>query len=82
MNSEIATATSLRELKELLEQLTDEESKALDWSDLPLFSDDEAVDTEAVWSYDATHQLEGEGRADLVIRPRPDKVPIRRPEFQ
>ena len=81
MNSEIATATSLRELKELLEQLTDEESKALDWSDLPLFSDDEPRDTEAVWSYDATHQLEGVGRP-LQIQPRPDKVPIRRPEFQ
>ena len=85
INAKIISATSLQELKQLLDQardvLSEEELKELDWSDLPLFSDDEPRDTIGVWSYDATHRLVGEGW-ELDIEPRPDKPPMRRTELR
>lgn len=44
----------------------------IDMSALPTFGGAAPAETYGVWSWDAHHQLVGDGRGDLRIEPRPD----------
>lgn len=71
----IENATSLRELLAALQEsrmLAPEYRDAVDWASLPLFGGPEPLDTQGVWSWDATHLLVGTCADDLRIIPRAD----------
>lgn len=52
--------------------LTDEESDRIDWSDLPTFGGEEPSDTVGIWSWDPDNMIVGTCEDDIEIVSRID----------
>jgi hypothetical protein len=69
----VTAAATLDELLEIVTTLTTEQRAQVDMADLPLFGGEQPTHSiEAVWSWDATRLLIGEGWHDLRIVSRSD----------
>lgn len=73
----IAGATTLRELRTTCRAITaqqDEDGSQIldgnDWAELPTFGGTTPTDTEAIWSWDATHLLVWDETSWTIV-PRP-----------
>lgn len=66
----IGYASTLTELLVALRGPAGDELTDNQWCELPTFGGTEPRDTQGVWSWDETHLLVGDGRAELRILPR------------
>lgn len=74
-NPAVAAPTTLEQLQDYLRAGTLWDGAPfkhgeIDWTSLPTFGGPEPVDTQGVWSYDATRLLVGTCTADLEITNR------------
>ncbi len=57
----------MKNLRELFEAMRQDDPNLPKWDSLPTFGGAEPLDTEGVWSWNATHQIEGTCSQDLKI---------------